>query len=159
MSLLTTLPSPLPDTPSHLRRPDWPCTLMPLRCQIGHFLVFLPFFPQLTKNSSSVILQGLTQESLPLESLPAIAKTVFFLFRERGRGREILVWERNINQYSLTCAPSRDQTCNPGMCPDLESNQWSFTLRDAAQPTEPHKSEQLLRFLFLITTRWWTTWA
>ena len=104
MSLLTTLPSPLPDTPSHLQRPDWPCTLMPLRCQIGHFLVFLPFFPQLTKNSSSVILQGLTQESLPLESLPAIAKIVFFsLEREEERERNIGVREKHQSVFSHMC--------------------------------------------------------
>ena len=33
-----------------------------------------------------------------------------------------------------------DLVCNPGMCPDRESNQRPFALWDGAQPTEPHQS-------------------
>ena len=35
-----------------------------------------------------------------------------------------------------------DQTCNPGMCPNRESNQGPFTLQDDTQPTEPHWSRK-----------------
>ena len=33
-----------------------------------------------------------------------------------------------------------DLACNPGMCPDLESNRRPFLLQDKAQPTEPYQS-------------------
>ena len=42
--------------------------------------------------------------------------------RERERGRETSVCERNIDWLPLACALTRDQTHNPGMCPDQESN-------------------------------------
>ena len=45
------------------------------------------------------------------------------------------MWERNIAR-----AVSKDQTRNPGLCPDQESNQQPFALWDDAQPTEPHQS-------------------
>ena len=60
-----------------------------------------------------------------------------FLEREGGREKER---ERNINRLSLTHAPARDQTHNPSMSPDWESNWRPFTLQDDAQPTEPHHS-------------------
>ena len=49
----------------------------------------------------------------------------------------------NIDWLPLICALIRDQTHNPGMCPHWESNQQPFTLRDDAQPTEPHQSGPL----------------
>ena len=47
---------------------------------------------------------------------------------EEGREREM--WKQNINQLPPTQAQTRDQTCNPGMCPDLESNPQPFGIRD-----------------------------
>ena len=35
--------------------------------------------------------------------------------------------------------PIRDVTCNPGMCPDWESNQHPFGSKAGAQSTEPHQ--------------------
>ena len=43
--------------------------------------------------------------------------------REGERQRETSICERNINQLPLTCVPTGDQTHNPSMCPDVESNQ------------------------------------
>ena len=67
-----------------------------------------------------------------------------FIFRKRGRegerGREILMWKKNIDRLPLAFTPARHQTLNPGMCPDWESNWWPFALWDDAQPTEPHQS-------------------
>ena len=37
--------------------------------------------------------------------------------------------------------PNWDWTCNPGMCPDWESNRRPFALQDDTQPTEPHWSQ------------------
>ena len=34
---------------------------------------------------------------------------------------------------------TRDLACNPGMCPDWESNQRPFGLQSSTQSTEPHQ--------------------
>ena len=39
----------------------------------------------------------------------------------------------------LWCAPTGDLACNPGMCPDWESNWQPFGLQAASQSTEPHQ--------------------
>ena len=41
----------------------------------------------------------------------------------------------------LSCAPylGPNLACNPGMCPDWESNQLSFGSQAGAQSTEPHQ--------------------
>ena len=57
-------------------------------------------------------------------------KNFTYLFLEGKGGRKR---ERNIS-------PDGDQSCNPDMCPDWESNQQPFTLQDNAQSTEPHQS-------------------
>ena len=56
------------------------------------------------------------------------------------------MWERDINQSPLACAPTGDWACNPGMCPDQESNQQHFALWENAQLTEPHRSGIVSRF-------------
>ena len=80
-----------------------------------------------------------------------------YLFLERGgRGEkereETLMCERNIDGPPLACTLTRDLACNPGMCPDKESNQQHFTLWNNTQPTEPHQSGllgSLLLFLYV----------
>ena len=47
--------------------------------------------------------------------------------------------ERNINQLPLMHAPPRNQTHNPGMCPDWELNQQPFGLQAGAHSTEPQQ--------------------
>ena len=47
---------------------------------------------------------------------------------------------RNISWLTFIHTPTRDQTRNPGMCPDQEWNQRPFILRDNAQLTEPYQS-------------------
>ena len=39
----------------------------------------------------------------------------------------------------LLCAPTGDLACNPGTCPDWESNQWPFGSQAGTQSTEPHQ--------------------
>ena len=39
-------------------------------------------------------------------------------------------------------SPTGDLACNPGMCPDWESNQQSFHSQASAQSTEPHQPGQ-----------------
>ena len=48
--------------------------------------------------------------------------------------------ERNINVWLLlTCPLTGDPACNPGMCPDWESNQRPFGSQAGTQSTEPHQ--------------------
>ena len=44
----------------------------------------------------------------------------FFSFRNGKGDRKRSMWERNIGQLLLIHFSTRDQTCNPGMCPDWE---------------------------------------
>ena len=59
---------------------------------------------------------------------------LFSLLLERKEGRE-----RRIERQ-ISVRETGNQTRNPGMCPDWESNQQPLVLRDDAQPTEPHRS-------------------
>ena len=58
-------------------------------------------------------------------------KILFISFLERGEVRE-KERKRNINELPLVHAPTWDWTCNPGMCPDQESNLRHFALLDDA---------------------------
>ena len=49
--------------------------------------------------------------------------------------------ERNIDWLRLAHTPPGDQTHNPDMCPDQESNWRPFALQADAQPAEPPRSE------------------
>ena len=62
-----------------------------------------------------------------------------YLFLERGERRE-KERERNINVWlPLMSSHTEDLACNPGMCPDWESNQWPFGSQTSAQSTEPRQ--------------------
>ena len=66
-------------------------------------------------------------------------KKYLFNFRERGRegGRE---GEKDqCVVASRRAPPTRDPACNPGMCPDRESNQRTFDSQAGTQSTEPHQ--------------------
>ena len=54
---------------------------------------------------------------------------------ERKRGRETSMCG------CLLCTPNwgPDLGCNPGMCPDWESNQQPFGSQSSTQSTEPHR--------------------
>ena len=79
---------------------------------------------------------GLSDVSSRLDSGYTSFFLIFFFYwfqRERkwGRkcGRETSMWERNIDRLPLTRTPSGTRTCNPGMCPDWESNLWPSVCR------------------------------
>ena len=61
--------------------------------------------------------------------------------REKERERNIDVWEK-YQSVASQMPPTGDLVGNPGMCPDWESNQQSFSLQDITQPTELHQSGQ-----------------
>ena len=75
---------------------------------------------------------------------------IYFLERRGGKEKEK---ERNtmcgryIERLPPPCAPSGDLACNPGMCPDPESNPLHFSSQGGAQSTEPHQPEQMVTFL------------
>ena len=47
--------------------------------------------------------------------------------------------------------PTGDLACNPGVCPDWESNQRPFGSQASAQSTEPHQLGNIVLFLKQIT--------
>ena len=64
-----------------------------------------------------------------------------FIFRQRGRVGET---EGEKHQCVVACCvpPTGDLACNPGMCPDWESNQQPFGSQAGTQSTEPHQPGQ-----------------
>ena len=61
-----------------------------------------------------------------------------FIFREKGRERE----REGENHQCVVAShtlPTGDLACNPGMCPDWESNQRPFGSQASTQSTEPHQ--------------------
>ena len=69
----------------------------------------------------------------------------FYLFISRQKRREGEREERNISVWlPLTHTPTGDVACNPGMCPDWESNQQLFGSQASTQSTEPHKPGYLV---------------
>ena len=69
---------------------------------------------------------------------------IFFLLlipeREEGRERKRKgnTTVRNIDRLPPAETTTRDQTCNPGMCPDWDSTLRPFGVWDDTQLTEPH---------------------
>ena len=69
-----------------------------------------------------------------------------YLFLDRGVGGE-RERERNINVWVPLARPlTADLACNPGLCPDQESNQRPFGSQARAQSTEPHRPGQAEHF-------------
>ena len=87
----------------------------------------------------------------------------YFWFSREGEGEaegEIHWCKRETPIGCLPCAPTGDQTCNPAMCPDQESNWRRLGLQVDSQPTEPHWEGRLLtffktNFLELLRLRCW----
>ena len=66
-----------------------------------------------------------------------IFKDFIYLFLDRGEGRET---EREREcVVAFQAPPTGDLACNPGMCPDWESNQPPIGSQVGAQSTEPHQ--------------------
>ena len=60
---------------------------------------------------------------------------IFFTERQKGREKEK---ETSLCGHLLQ-APTGDPACNPGMCPDWESNQQPFDLQAGAQSSASHQ--------------------
>ena len=65
--------------------------------------------------------------------------------KEKERKRNVDVREKYRSAASWhEPQPTIEPTCNPGTCPDWESDWWPFTLQEDAQRTEPYHSGQML---------------
>ena len=64
-------------------------------------------------------------------------KDFTYLFLERGKGGR--KGEKHQCVVASRVPPTGDLACNPGMCPDWESNQRPFGLEACAQSTELHQ--------------------
>ena len=59
---------------------------------------------------------------------------ILFIFRQRGKEGE-----KDQCVVASHAPPNRNLACNPGMCPDWESNQLSFGSQASTQSTKPHQ--------------------
>ena len=90
---------------------------------------------------------------------PYFLKNFFFLIPTQGyvywfessereeREEREKHWYENIDWLLPICTPTRDPTCNPGMCPDPESDPQPLVYRTMLQSTEPPSQSPAL---FLI---------
>ena len=64
---------------------------------------------------------------------------------EKEKDRNIDVREIHPSVASRT-PPTGDPACNPGMCPNWESNRWPFGSQASTQTTEPHQPQLCSNF-------------
>ena len=74
--------------------------------------------------------------------------STFYLFRERGKEGER---RKHWCVVASHTSPAGDLACNPGVCPDWDSNQRPFGPQASTQSTEPHQPGHF--FLFLSYTK------
>ena len=97
---------------------------------------------------------------LVLNPLSHTSQGLFIYFLERGKGRA-KKRERDIDVQEIHQSvaphiqPSRDLACNPGMCPDQESNQRPFGAQASFQSTELHQPGLKGRFLNIALLFFW----
>ena len=75
---------------------------------------------------------------------PLKKKKILFIFRDGEGGKK---GEKHQCVVASHASPTGDMACNPGMCPDSESNQPLFGLQVSTQSTEPHQPGPLSPFI------------
>ena len=65
----------------------------------------------------------------------------FYLFLEGREGKGRRKGEKHQCVVASCAPPTGDLVCNPGMCPDWESNQWPIGSQASTQSTGPHQPE------------------
>ena len=75
-------------------------------------------------------------------------KNKLFIFREREKEgeREGEKHQRVVVSHTALTPTTGDLAHNPGMCPDWESNLWTFGSQANTQSTEPHQPGVSLTF-------------
>ena len=68
----------------------------------------------------------------------SLFKKKSFIFRQRGREGE-REGEKHQCVVASCAPPTGDLACNPGMCPDWESNQQCFGAQAGTQSPEPYQ--------------------
>ena len=82
-------------------------------------------------------------------SIIFLKRFYLFIFRERGREGE-REGEKHQCVVLSHMPPTGDLACNPGMCPNWESNRWPFGSQAGTQSTEPHNSQDFLHNFLII---------
>ena len=77
---------------------------------------------------------------------------ILFIFRQRGREGE-REGEKHQCVVASLVPPTGDLACNPGMCPDRESNRKPFGSQASAQSTETHHPGLKTHFNFENKTK------
>ena len=106
----------------------------------GHISILNFFWPELTLTSSIHILTRQADHVVLTKQWGQFGKwpscfIYLFLYLEKGKeGRK-----RGKHQCMVAShmPPNGDLDCNPGTCPDWDSNQWPFSSQAGAQSTEP----------------------
>ena len=101
-----------------------------------YFPIYCPFFQRSEfKEQEGKSLFFITLLSLVYKFFK---KDFIYLFLERGR-EGVREGEKHQCVVASHTPPTGDLACNPGMCPDWESNWQPFGLQAASQSTEPHQ--------------------
>ena len=96
-------------------------------------------------NSSTKFLRSVLSFCL-LAQLFFLKKILFIYFQRQGKGGE-REGEKHQCMVASPASPTGDLACNPGMCPNWESNRQPFGSQAGTQSTELHQLGQLSYFL------------
>ena len=122
---------------------DQLCLMLALTCFSPIFIFQLLFFVTISDPQCVFLVFSRSWFLMLWLRISIFLKNFIYLLLERGegrkkeKGRNINVWEMHGSVAPHT-PPAGDLACNPGMCPDWESNQQTFSSQASAQSTEPH---------------------
>ena len=95
----------------------------------------------------------LSDEPFSILFFKDLLKKILFIFRE-GKGRKKRGREKGEKHQCVVASctpPTGDLTCNPGLCPDWESNWQPFGSQAHAQSTELHQPGPIFYSLKYMT--------
>ena len=76
-----------------------------------------------------------------------------FIFRQRGKEGE-REGEKHQCVVASCSPPTGDLACNPGMCPDWDSNRQPFDSQASAQSTEPTPARAISGVLVFVNAKY-----
>ena len=126
--------------------------MLSIHSPIARHLDCFQFWTITNKAAKNILVQVLCKHRFPSYLTTQNHETIVFLKilflwnKERSEGGEREGEKHQCDRETsigyLSNAPIGGQACNPGMCPEQESNQQPLGLWDDTQPTEPHQSGQ-----------------